>query len=93
MKTLKQLIISALLFIMMSCTEKSDTYYTINMQKVTGEWITKTYLLPRNTSFYIVSDRGSYCLYCEQITPYYLNKIGIIRAGIVDYKITKIIKQ
>jgi hypothetical protein len=93
MKTLKQLIISALLFIMMSCTEKSDTYYTINMQKVTGEWITKTYLLPYNTSFYITSDRGSYYLCYIEITPYFFNKVEIIRAGIVDYKVTKLIKQ
>ena len=60
--------------------------YEIEMQKVTGDWVIKKYILPKDAKIYVNTYRGSYKLMCISEIKF-LGRVQEIKAGIIDYKI------
>ena len=58
------------------------------MQKVNGEWIKASYMLPKGSTFYIRESRGSYTLRYKapELKWYHPHTGGVIRTAIIDYK-------
>ena len=77
--------------ILTGCEDKSDKKaFDISMQKINGEWIRATYLLPSDAYFYIYTQRGSYSLRYDRSSANWLTKSTsgiLIRNGIIDYKV------
>ena len=89
-KKMKYILITLLFLILCGCGEPVvKKPYTIRMQKITGDWITKTYMLPENSVFYIKTHKGSYKLeYIERDAPFGLTtQFGTIKVGVVDFEI------
>ena len=63
----------------------------IKMQKITGEWIERTYMLPNKAYFHIDTYRGSYKLeYWVNPEKWYQRyERGVIRNGIIDYEYSR----
>lgn len=53
-------------------TSKRITY-EIRVQKITGQWIDKSYSLPYDAAFKILSNKGSYYLAYYQTDTYFLS--------------------
>ena len=86
---LKPLFILCLVICFTSCRiEHKEVSTTIEMQKVTGEWIKATYTLPEGHVLYIEDHRGSYSLRYQSPHEKWYHPLqgGKIRSGIIDYK-------
>lgn len=72
-----------------SIDRNDNKEFKISMQKINGEWINATYTLPKDSYFFIETNRGSYSLrYNNKYANWYDGYgYGIIRNGIIDYKI------
>ncbi len=73
-----------------SCKPKQEEVNTtIEMQKITGDWIIATYKIPKNAVLYIHEYRGGYALHyqCRYSKWYHPIVDGEIRSGIIDFKI------
>lgn len=80
----------ALLVVLTSCaSDHKEVPMTIEMQKLTGEWITRTYMLPEGCNIYIDTNRGSYTLKYSLNRKWFAPERGTIRAGIVDYRVSR----
>ena len=89
-KFIKYIFIAVILFA--SCKPKyKEVITTIEMQKITGDWITATYKIPKNSVLYIRDYKGGYALHyqCRPLKWYHPILDGEIRSGVIDYKIKK----
>lgn len=88
---LRATIIILLFLVYTSCNKKDieKEIVTIEMQKITGEWVTGEFLLPKGVTIWIRSHEGSYWLYSEFYSPKILDPVfrQNLRAGIIDFKI------
>jgi hypothetical protein len=87
---MRNILITLLLLTLYGCGEPVvKKPFTIRMQKITGDWVTKTYILPENIMFYIKTHKGSYKLeYIERDAPFGLTtQFGTIKVGVIDFEI------
>ena len=90
MKVLYIILYVLLLFTSCSSSPNCDTKdVTIKMQKINGEWITRTYNLHECAAIYIDTYRGSYSLNWEYVSDWGHLHRGVIRNGVIDYRIVK----
>lgn len=82
-----RVIIILLIFLVTSCAPaKVDTCtYVLEMQKMTGEWITETHHLPCGSKFFIY-EKGLAVTYPtgDELFP---EQWGYVRYHIIDYKL------
>lgn len=83
-------------FLSFSCKEKEEFPTVLEMKLVDGSWISETYLFPKNTHFLVRTSQGSYYLeYSIADCKFGYKNLqgesercsGIVRAGVIDYRI------
>lgn len=83
----------AVVICLSSCGKNPQVTAKIKMQKINGEWITKTYKLPRGFYLWISTNDygGGYELKYRAPKDVWYNQAeyGRIRSGIIDYEICK----
>ncbi len=64
--------------------------YELEMTLITGQKIKRIYELPANTTFTVTTNRGSYTLEYRNSQHHPAGKyFGVIKNGIVDYKVLR----
>ncbi len=69
----------------------NERIFNLRLQKINGEWISASYLLPEDAYFFIGSHRGSYSIrYDVRSASKWRDGSGrILRNGIIDFKINE----